>query len=214
MLYLPPVVRVLICVYVCTAPGCLCRFGTLPALASLLGFSTGRASMRGEQGKEGAGCGDGPGALTRHLREGGRGMAAGIAHALQLNVLCEKIAPLIVPMCVFLFSTTAAWKMKVCITSYEYGFYSVLTEASAAVAAAAICPPQNAGREKVCCALLRYCAVVRVGRLWSPRRSASSILSHTPHTAATTAHRTSKCTRKLLHMAGHRSPIGAFSRKI
>ena len=47
--------------------------------------------MRGEQGKEGAACDDGAGALTGHLREGARGLAAGINVTAKVPrfVICE-----------------------------------------------------------------------------------------------------------------------------
>ena len=73
----------------------------------LLGFSTGGVPMRGEQGKEGAGCDDGTGALAGHLREGAQGMTVGIAVTAKrvlrflLSVGCSD-------MCVFCFRTMAA----------------------------------------------------------------------------------------------------------
>ena len=53
--------------------------------------------MRGEQGKEGAECDHGAGALTGHLREGAQGLTEGIA----VTVFCYFFHLLVVLMYVF-----------------------------------------------------------------------------------------------------------------
>ena len=65
----------------------------------------------------------------------------------------------------------------VCHNRRDFG--NVQSSAYSAAAAAAACPTRNAGREKVCCTLLRCCAAVGVHCLWRTR--CTPLYQHTHH---------------------------------